>query len=215
MAARKKAKAAKSTGRKTATKKVAKKAPKAAATKKKAVAKKAPTAKAAKPAATAKKPVVPKISAAEALAERIIEITVNAANYKIEDFYAENAISIEPGPNGEAKGLQGLQEKLEFWESVQNHTVWKLRNLFVSGDTIAIEWDALVHFTDGRKASLQELAVHETRNGKIVAERYYYDPSVLAPPAPEPKVLGGPPPDPDAAREAEDPSATPVDALDL
>ena len=31
----------------------------------------------------------------------------------------------------------------------------------------------------GRKVLHREIAIHEVRNGKIVRERYYYDPSAL------------------------------------
>ena len=36
---------------------------------------------------------------------------------------------------------------------------------------------------DGRTVQLTEVAVHEIKDGKIQSERYYYDPSALAPPA--------------------------------
>jgi hypothetical protein len=43
--------------------------------------------------------------------------------------------------------------------------------------------------------TLEEVAIHEIRGGKIVAERFYYDPSVLFPPAPpEPEAVAPPPP---------------------
>jgi ketosteroid isomerase-like protein len=57
--------------------------------------------------------------------------------------------------------------------------VWTGKN------TVCIEWDGEVTLRDGRSVHLREIAVHEIKDGKIQHERYYYDPSALAPsPAP-------------------------------
>ena len=51
-------------------------------------------------------------------------------------------------------------------------------------DSERSELDAEVKLRDGRLVSLQETAVHDVRDGKIVSERYYYNPMALAPPPP-------------------------------
>ena len=186
MAARKKS--TKKAARKKATKKATvRKAPAKKATKK-SVTKKAvkKTAVAAKPAA--KKPApkrlpTPRKSPAELAAERIIKITVESPeNLPLEELYHPECISHEP--MGEpAVGHAGLREKLAYWHEVTKGSRFKPRNVFVSGNTVCIEWDSEVDMRDGRTIQLQEIAIHEIQGSKIIAERYYYDPSRLSPPA--------------------------------
>ena len=46
------------------------------------------------------------------------------------------------------------------------------------GQTVLIEWEAqLTMRPNGKRILLREIAIHEIRNGKIVRERFYYDPA--------------------------------------
>ena len=120
----------------------------------------------------------------ESLARKIVRATTgDTGNVKLEDLYAEDCTSIEATGGSPAVGLAGLQEKLNGWMSVVDSQAWKARHVWVKGHTIAIEWEADLKFRDGRRIQFEEVAVHEVRGGKIVAERYYYDPAVLAPPS--------------------------------
>ena len=57
---------------------------------------------------------------------------------------------------------------------------WHARNMWCDGQTVVIEWEAQLTLRPGsRKVLLREIAVHEVREGKIVRERFYYDPSLL------------------------------------
>jgi ketosteroid isomerase-like protein len=71
---------------------------------------------------------------------------------------------------------------LKGWEQIAAGMVAKPVNIWSGPDTICIEWDSTVTTRDGRTVQLRETAVHEIKDGKIQSERYYYDPSVLAPP---------------------------------
>ena len=51
----------------------------------------------------------------------------------------------------------------------------------MKGNGVAIEWDARVVTRGGKTVEWSEVAIHQIRGGKIVAERYYYDPQQLAP----------------------------------
>jgi ketosteroid isomerase-like protein len=49
-------------------------------------------------------------------------------------------------------------------------------------DAIIIEWAGRVTFAaTGKMADLNEVAIHEVANGKIVRERFYYDRAALQP----------------------------------
>jgi hypothetical protein len=82
----------------------------------------------------------------------------------------------------------------------------------VKGNVIVIEWDMEVTLRNGRTLSLSEIAVHETRGGKIASERYYYDPTVLREAAGH--RVEAPPPEPLPAVQPPR-GSPPVDPLDL
>lgn len=77
-------------------------------------------------------------------------------------------------------GLEALKQKGEAWDKRVSDARWHARNLWCDGQTVIIEWEAqLAMKPGGRKVLHREIAIHEVRNGKIVRERYYYDPSPL------------------------------------
>src|SRR5262245_39384829 len=115
-----------------------------------------------------------------ALARKIVRATQDPALFDLRDLYAEGAVSREANGNV-ATGIAGLEAKLARWEAMQERTEWKPRKVFTDSDAICIEWDATVHMRDGRVVPLVEVALHEIRDGKIVAERFYYNPMALAP----------------------------------
>jgi ketosteroid isomerase-like protein len=127
-----------------------------------------------------------KTPTAEAIARKIVRLTAGEpADFRLEELYSDECTSREPTDSKPVVGLKGLQEKLDWWRSIQESQTWKAKNVFVKGNTICIEWEAEVKLKDGPTIQLEETAIHEVRGGKIVAERYYYDPSTLAPEAQE------------------------------
>jgi ketosteroid isomerase-like protein len=96
--------------------------------------------------------------------------------------YAPDVVSTEA--SGETwKGLSGIAEKAKNWEKMQEGVTWKARTVVVDprSSTICIEWDAQVKLRGGPTVPMYEVAIHEVKDGKIVAERYYYDRMALAP----------------------------------
>jgi len=173
MTARRKARGSAARGRK-------KGARKAAARKSTGVRRPRPKApkKAAKRAAGA--------SPAEALARKIVKSSSDP-DFRFEQLYTDDCISTEA--TGESfHGHAGLAQKMRNWESMQESTTWRARNVLVKGNVICIEWEATVKLRDGRTVPMHEVAVHEVRGGKIAAERYYYNPLALAPPSNAPAL---------------------------
>jgi ketosteroid isomerase-like protein len=94
--------------------------------------------------------------------------------------YAPECTSAEPF--GEpARGHAGIEEKNARWAQMQTSSRWKARNVWTGKKTVCIEWDGEVTLRDGRTVNLREIAVHEIKGGKILHERFYYDPGALAP----------------------------------
>ena len=119
-------------------------------------------------------------SSLASLARKIVRATSDPSRFDLRDLYAEGCVSREAS-GAVATGIAGLEEKLARWEAMQERTEWKPRRVLTDAECICIEWDATVHLRDGRVVPLAEVAVHEVRDGKIVAERFYYNPMALAP----------------------------------
>ena len=163
---------------------------------KKAVAKKAAARKPAakKPAAKAAAPkpkVVTKTvtrtvsvdrnEKMRALAQRIVDLTVGNQDEESLALYADNVESREAN-NPPMVGIDAVREKFKMWRGMVSDTAFSPRSVAADGNTIIIEWEGRVTLAaSGRVAELNEIAVHEIENGKIVRERFYYDPSVLQP----------------------------------
>jgi ketosteroid isomerase-like protein len=141
-------------------------------------ARRAPARKAAKKAA-------PKRAGSDlgALARKIVRMSQGATfgPAEIRALYNADAVSVEASGQS-ATGYAGLEAKMKGWEAMTSSMAAKARNVWTGRNTICIEWDSTVTLRDGRIAQLREVAVHEIKNGKIQSERYYYDPSALAPP---------------------------------
>ena len=156
------------------------------ATRKKATAKATSRTRVAQPRkATAKRKVSgrteQKLSPTEALARKIVRFANQPGKLDLSEIYAEACVSFEPQAPP-ASGIAGLREKNAFWESIVASQSWTAKSTFVKGNRICIEWHCDLKLRDGRELELEEVALHEVRGGKIVSERYYYDPSVLAAP---------------------------------
>ncbi len=119
-------------------------------------------------------------SGLQALARKIVRATRQPQRFDLRDLYAEGVVSRE-ATGAIATGLAELEAKLAGWSSMQERSEWVPRRVFTEGNAICIEWDATVWMRDGRVLPFSEVAVHEVRDGKIVAERYYYDPLPLSP----------------------------------
>jgi ketosteroid isomerase-like protein len=165
MAMRKKSKAAKRKGRKPVRRASASKAKKPARKK---------AARAARPDPAA---------ALAAFARKLVKLT-SQPGADFSQVYAENVVS-EEASGQTFRGLAGLAEKGKGWEQMQEGTEWKTRTVSVDprAGVICIEWDARVKLRGGPTVPMREVAVHEVKNGKIVAERYYYNMAQLQPPA--------------------------------
>jgi ketosteroid isomerase-like protein len=154
-------------------------AKKGAARKKSAQKKKTPARR--KPAA-AKAPAAarPPGNPLEPVARRIVNATLDPSRFVIADLYTSDCVSEEAtGPP--VQGHAGIEQKMKQWESMQQGTKWRPRNVFAGRNTVCIEWDCDVTLRDGRVVKLNEVAVHEIRDGKIARERYYYNPAALGP----------------------------------
>ncbi len=97
-----------------------------------------------------------------------------------ERLYAEDVVSMEagapPGQSREAKGMQAVKAKGEWWGA--NHEVHgaKVEGPLVAGSHFAVTFKLDVTFKpQNRRFQMEEVAVYKVKGGKIVYEEFFYD----------------------------------------
>lgn len=133
-----------------------------------------------KPKAAAPSPKgAPSLADLRRIARSIVTATSVADEKRMLTLYADSVESEEAGQLP-TYGIEAIKQKNEQWAKMVSDARWHARNLWADGQTVIIEWEAqLTLRPGGRKVLFREIAVHEVRGGKIVRERYYYDPSIL------------------------------------
>jgi len=135
-----------------------------------------------KPAATkivTKTVEVDRNRALRALAQRIVDLTVANDDAATLALYADNVESKEAS-NPASVGIDAIKQKFVMGRGMVSDATFTPRSVVADGRTIVIEWVGRVTLAaSGRNVELDEVAVHEIAGGKIVKERFYYDPSVM------------------------------------
>lgn len=118
----------------------------------------------------------------QSMEERVIQLIGLVEKCKfveaIQEFYAQDAVMQE----NEGPPRVGLAELLaherKVMAAVQMHMI-SADSFLVGGDRAAINW--IYEYTDarGRRHRLSEVAYQEWCDGKIVRERFYYDPAQM------------------------------------
>lgn len=130
----------------------------------------------ARPSAAAKAPTRDPV---RELAREIVDVTVSHDDDAAFALYADDVESMETGMPP-TRGIDAIRQKFSMWRNMVTASSWQAPGVWVDGNTIIIEWEGRVtRAADGRTVDMKEIAIHEVRDGKIVRERFYYDPSVL------------------------------------
>lgn len=95
----------------------------------------------------------------------------------IERFYDANATMQENFDTPRAGIAALLENERRFLESVEDVYLECPADYLVGEDRAAIHWTFIVITRQGTKIRLDEIAYQEWRGGKIVRERFYYDPA--------------------------------------
>ena len=92
-------------------------------------------------------------------------------------YNADNIVSYEAmeGPMAVCKGKEALKQKGDWWRA--NHEVHgaSVEGPFVNGDQFAVrfKYDITPKET-GKRITMDEIGVYTVKDGKVVAERFYY-----------------------------------------
>ena len=120
---------------------------------------------------------------AKQVGERLVELCRKGGNLEaVSTLYDKDIVSVEAmsGPDmpAETRGIDAVQKKNEWW--LENHGVHSVNisGPFPHGDRFAVLYDYEITPKVGPKkderVKMQEIAVYEVRDGKIVREEFFY-----------------------------------------
>lgn len=121
---------------------------------------------------------------AKQVGDQLVELCRKGGNLEaISTLYADDIVSVEaasmPGMPAEARGIDAVRKKNEEW--MENHGIDSvtIEGPFPhGGDRFAVQFDYQVTPKSGprkdQQMRMQEIAVYEVRDGKIVREEFYY-----------------------------------------
>ena len=118
----------------------------------------------------------------EAVAKRLVEMC-RAGQYDEAqaELYAEDAVSIEPpnqppGALGDAHGLDAIREKgRRFMEAVEEIHDNRVGEPTVVGNWFSVPMGMTVTMKGRGRIEMNEIALYQVRDGKIVREQFFYD----------------------------------------
>jgi ketosteroid isomerase-like protein len=96
-----------------------------------------------------------------------------------EKYYADDVVMIEADGTSSSGKEANRKREIEFVSAVQEWHGSKLLASAAQGDVSFSEWEFEVTFKDGKRRLLKQVARRRWKDGKIVEERFYYDPQAL------------------------------------
>jgi ketosteroid isomerase-like protein len=117
------------------------------------------------------------MSTADSVKELVAMVEQGNFVEAIEKFYAPDA-TMHENNDPPRVGLAALLEgERRFLNSIQAMPVHRAESFVVDGDRAAIHWIFEMIDSKGKRRRLDEIAYQLWRDGKIVSERFYYDPA--------------------------------------
>jgi predicted ester cyclase len=119
----------------------------------------------------------------ETVRDRVEQLVARAEQWKIleamQEFYADNVV-MQENLNAPTIGLEAnLERERAFVASVTKVNAMRAEAVIVDGNRAVINWhqDLLIN---GQRLTFDQLSLQVWENGKIVRERFVYDPSTLS-----------------------------------
>jgi ketosteroid isomerase-like protein len=98
----------------------------------------------------------------------------------IEQFYADDVV-MQENLNPPTVGIEAnLERERAFVASVAKVNEMHAEAVVVDGDRAVINWHQDITNTNGERFRFDQLSFQEWKDGKIVRERFVYDPNTLA-----------------------------------
>jgi hypothetical protein len=113
------------------------------------------------------------------IANRLAELCRNG-DWKTahNELFAKDAVSIEqqesPGFDKETKGIDAIRKKGEAWEGmVEEVHSMNVSEPQVAGNSFVLIMDMEMTMKQAGRQQIKELCVYETRDGKVISERFF------------------------------------------
>ncbi len=113
------------------------------------------------------------------VANRLVELCRDGKNIQaIDELYADNIVSKEmPGMPGQevTEGIKAVAQKSEDWyATVEEFHSGDISDPVIAGNHFSIKMAYDVTFKDRGRQQMEEVAVFQVDNGKIVNEQFFY-----------------------------------------
>lgn len=114
------------------------------------------------------------------IANRLVELCRGGEHAKAQaELYANDAVSIEPEgvPNNVSKGREALAAKVVYWEKCFEVHENICGDPIVAGPFFSVRMGAdVTEKESGKRFTMEEIAVFQVKEGKIVSEQFFYPP---------------------------------------
>ncbi len=118
------------------------------------------------------------------VANRLVSLCREGKNVDaINELYAENIVSIEPdgAPHKEVAGKQNVLGKtLGFFDMVEEVHGAHTSDPVIADNFFSCSMSSDVTFKGGPRTKIEEVAVYQVENGKIVKEQFFFTPQPAA-----------------------------------
>jgi ketosteroid isomerase-like protein len=114
------------------------------------------------------------------VANKVVKLCSEGKFHDALELYSPEIVSMEagapPGQSRESKGLAAVKAKGDWWST--NHEVHsvKVEGPMVAGSHFTVVFKLDITFKpDGRRFTMEEVAVYKVADGKIVYEEFFYN----------------------------------------
>ena len=112
------------------------------------------------------------------VANKLVALCREGKNMEaLESLYGDEIVSREmPGfPNEVTEGIKAVYKKSEdFFANVKEWHGGELSDPMIAGNHFTTKATMDVSFNDGNRVNMEEIAVYEVKDGKIVREQFFY-----------------------------------------
>jgi hypothetical protein len=109
------------------------------------------------------------------IAEEVVKLIREGKNKQAKDiFYAADIVSIE-GNGDKSEGIEAIYQKSADWAAqVSEVHSASVSEPLVAADHFALNIKMDISYKNGYRAVMDEIAIYEVGDGKIVSEQYFF-----------------------------------------
>lgn len=113
------------------------------------------------------------------VADKLVALCREGKNHEaIEELYADNITSYEPkgSPMELTEGKEAVKGKTDYWYStVEEVHSGEVSDPVVAGNHFSVSMKMDVTYKEGGRVPMEEVAVYQVKDGKIVSEQFFYN----------------------------------------